>query len=93
MIQIPLDLTTHCIQTETRRVHERLVRACFTFHDIDKSTEAKLELLKQALETFDFQKLRAEYPELAGGSENAVSLAIDGSGQIVIMIDKRIIYP
>ena len=91
MIEISLDLSKHCIHTETRRVYDQLVTACFASHAIDKSTEAQLELLKQALETLDFQKLRSEYPELAGGSEHEVILAADDLGQIMIKIDKRVI--
>ena len=93
MIKISIDLSRHCIQTETKRVYERLVMDCFTFDDLDKATETKLGLLKQALETFDFKKLRAGYPELAGGSDQKVTLAADDGGRIVIMIDNRIINP
>ena len=93
MIEIPLDLTKHCIETETRRLYEHRVKACLTKHAIEKSTEAELELLKQALETFDFQNLRAGYPELMGGSAHKVTLATDAGGQILIMIDERIINP
>ena len=93
MIQIPLDLAKHCIETETRRVYEQLVRSCLSSHGIEKSTEAQLEILKQALETFNFQKLRAGYPELMGGSEHKVALATDDGGRIVIMIDARKINP
>lgn len=93
MIRIPLDLYRHCLQTETRRQYNRLLSACLKNPDTDELAEKKLELLRQALETWDFPALRAAHRELAGGQENEVALAADEAGRLFILLNGRAIEP
>lgn len=88
MVRIPLDLSKHCIQTETKRVYNRLLSTCLKpGTSPDPMMEQQLELLQQALETWDFAALRAAYPELAGGREANVVLAADGNGVLRIFLN------
>jgi hypothetical protein len=89
MIHIPLDLSRHCIQTEARRQYNRLLSTCLKSADGDDRAEKKLELLRKALETFDFPRLRADYRELAGGQAHEVVLMGDGTGPLSLIIDGR----
>ncbi|MDY6830487.1 MAG: hypothetical protein SWC96_01355 [Thermodesulfobacteriota bacterium] len=92
MIKIPLDLSKHCIQTETKRVYNRLLSTCLKpGTGPDTLAEQKLELLQQALETWDFAALRAAYPELAGGREAAVVLVTGPAGRLRISLNGRIL--
>ena len=91
MIEITLDLSRHCVQTEIKRIYNRLLAACLKSPDGDELIEKRLELLKQALEVWDFPALRAGYRELAGGQENAVALVADDAGRMTIRINDRAI--
>lgn len=91
MIRIPLDLSTHCIQTEIRRLYKRLLSACLKSPDNNEAAEKELELLKKALETWDFPALRAGHRELAGGQANDVVLTADYTGRLFIMMNGQII--
>ncbi len=74
---ISLDLRQHCIATEIRKKYNRLLSQCLKSKQDDETREHDLELLKQALETLDFPKLRAHHPELAGGSDIPVTLGFE----------------
>lgn len=94
MVRIPLDLSKHCIQTETKRVYNRLLSTCLkpgTGPDSLAEQKQKLELLQQALETWDFAALRAAYPELAGDREAAVVLVTGPDGRLRISLNGRIL--
>jgi len=93
MIRIPLDLSRHCIQTETRRIYNRLVSECLQSAEIDADMEGKIDLLVHVLETFDFAQLRSAYPELAGGGAAEVALIREDSGRIAIQIDDGVVAP
>lgn len=93
MIHIPLDLSKHCVQTETRRIYNQLVSACLKTPAPDALAEKKLGLLQQALETWAFPSLRATYPELAGGREADVALETDSAGRLLISINGRTLSP
>ena len=87
-MQIPLDLTSHCIQTEIKRLYEQALRRYFKPDAGTAALEETIELLKSALERFDFSRLRTRYPALCGGRTGArVVLYSDGEGQIEIRID------
>jgi hypothetical protein len=51
--------------------------------------EEEIELLKNAMEMFDFAWLRTFHPELAGGSGELVELEKDGEGNPRIRINGR----
>ncbi|MFZ5565120.1 MAG: hypothetical protein ACOZBW_13815 [Thermodesulfobacteriota bacterium] len=93
MIHLPLDLSRHCIQTEVRRLHNRLLSQCLRSPAPDDPTEKKLELLQQALETWDFPALRAAHPELAGGREADVALVEGPDSRLTIVINGRSLPP
>lgn len=57
----------------------------------EDAEEQKLELLRQALESWDFPALRAEYKELAGGEAHDVVLVGDDRGRCRLMLDGRTI--
>ena len=93
MTSIKLNLSRHCIQTEIKRIYNKTVSDYFR-EDPDKQyLEVKIELLKKALESFDFQKLRVTYTELAGGSDDEVYLETDPDNEIRIRINEVPIQP
>jgi hypothetical protein len=71
---IRLDVSRHCIETAIRKRYNRLVGEVLRSSSMAEDTARELELLKNCLETFDFGRLRMEYPPLAGGSSDAVEL-------------------
>ncbi|MFO8047829.1 MAG: hypothetical protein R6U29_02250 [Desulfosudaceae bacterium] len=93
MTRLVLNLSQHCIQTEIKSIYKRLLSDCLKSSAIDVETETKIELLVHALETFDFAGLRAEYPELAGGTEAEVALIREDNGRILIKTEDRVILP
>ena len=85
-----LDLSKHCIQTEIKRLYNRSVSRYFRLKEEDPRLAAEIELLKAALETLDFHRLRSGHGELAGGrGDRAVELAAGASGDVVVRIDGR----
>jgi len=86
---IKLDLSVHCIETETKRVYNKLLSKYFKEEDGREEIEEKIEILKYSLEKLDFQKLRSTYPELAGGNNSHILILNDGKGQPVIQINGK----
>jgi hypothetical protein len=84
---LKLDLTRHCIETEVRRLHERCIRDYFKQPEDRPRLEAAIDLLREALETFDFPALRACHPALAGQTEHRVALDRDPQGNLRILVD------
>ena len=75
-MEIRLDLTRHCIQTEIRRQYNRLIGDYFKADpQARKELEDRIDLLHNALESFDFGWLRATWPALSGGRDDEVVLA------------------
>lgn len=91
MIRIPLDLSSHCIQTEIRRQYNRQLSACLKSAAGDDTAEKKLEILKTSLETWDFPKLRSDHTALCGGRNPEVIVAGDNSGRCFLMLDGQIV--
>ena len=88
---IQLDLSAHCIETETKKIYNRLISKYFKVKDGREKIENKIEILKYVLEKFDFQKLRSKYPELSGGESSQVLIFCDEKECPVIQINgKRI---
>jgi hypothetical protein len=67
-MQIPLDLSRHCIETEIRRQYRRTLEAALKSAPPPAHVEARLELLVAALESLDFPRLRSAHRVLAGGA-------------------------
>lgn len=80
-VEIPLDLSRHCIQTELRRQHNRAVSQYFRAGPAERlRLEPLVEALGKALETLDFAQLRTRYPALSGGSDMEVRLSFTAAG-------------
>lgn len=76
-MEIKLKLDRHCIETEMKRQYNKTLSAYFkSGPEADKQAlETRIDLLQQGLENFDFNHLRANYPQLRGEVEAEVTLA------------------
>ncbi|KJS32881.1 MAG: hypothetical protein VR64_04955 [Desulfatitalea sp. BRH_c12] len=92
MIEIPLDLSRHCIETEVRRLYNRALSGYFRAGQDKSRIEQTIDLTQHALQTFDFGRLRATHAPLAGQSNAKVSLVRDGQVD-AIRIDGQEITP
>ena len=92
-MRIELDLSKHCIQKAIKKKYNRLLTQCLASKEADPLREEMLELLKYALETFDFGYLRAQYPALAGHHPETAALVTDNSGQTAITVREETIKP
>lgn len=83
---IRLDLSAHCIETEIRRQYNiRISRYFKAGASNDKTVlETEIELLLEALENFDFKRLRSGRLSLAGGSHDDIRLVRDAGGRMRI---------
>jgi len=89
-MKIKLNLSQHCIETETKLLYNQSVLKYFKANDKQK-LEKQMKILQHALKTLDFKKLRSTYPELAGHSNDDVELSISENDQIIILINGKII--
>jgi hypothetical protein len=85
-IDVRLDLSAHCIETEIRRQYTvRINRYFKTGTSAGKTQlEAEISLLLDALEHFDFKQLRSGHPCLAGGSCDNIRLIRDAENRVRI---------
>ncbi len=83
---IRLDLSAHCVETEIRRQYTiRISRYFKADKPADKTQlETEIALLLEALEHFDFRQLRADHPDLAGGSCDDIRLIRDVESRVRI---------
>jgi hypothetical protein len=77
-----LTLSESCIQTTARRAHRDLAEMLLSGPSPGRVVEARFDLLGRFLAATDFARLRAEHPELAGGSPCRVRLFSDGDGAV-----------
>jgi hypothetical protein len=83
-MDICLDLSTHCIETELKRIHSRAVAAYFKAPEKEKALlEQTIEAVRQLLETADFPKLRTTYPSLAGGTSKKATLSVGDPSPVI----------
>ena len=87
-MKIKLNLSRHCIETETKRLYNQSVLKYFKANDKDR-IEKQIEILQHALQTLDFDKLRSTYPELAGHCDDHVELSLNNQNQIIILINGK----
>ena len=87
-MKIKLNLSRHCIETETKRLYNQSVLKYFKADDKDR-IEKQIEILQHALQTLDFGKLRSTYPELAGHCDDHIDLSINEKNQIIIRINEQ----
>ena len=89
--RINLNLSSHCIETAIRRRYNRclsmLLKAGSADTNRNRMLEGEIDLLKAAMETFDFSYLRSTWPELAGYGQSVVTLAWTGCRQIGIRVN------
>jgi hypothetical protein len=84
---IKLDLSKHCIETETRRCYNRAVAGYFKAAADRKRLEAEIDLLQRALQGLDFAALRGAHPALAGNSTAEVLLGENDCGELTVLVD------
>lgn len=93
-MEIPLDLSKHCIQTEIRRLYTKTIGACFRQTVDPDEVEERIETLRDALECFDFGVLRSKYRSLCGGASDCrIVLVKNPAGRICISINGDLIEP
>jgi hypothetical protein len=92
-MKIQLDLSSHCIETEIKRLYHRALSDYFNKEvKENEHIEKRIDLTRQALETLDFSRLRSEYTPLAGRTDQVVILAMHNN-KLSITIDGRPIEP
>ena len=92
-MKIILDLSKHCIETEIKKRYNLAISAYFKAGlEEQQRLEPIIDMLRSALESFDFAKLRTRYPELAGGADHNVRLFLENK-RVSIAIDNTTIYP
>jgi len=87
-MKIKLNLSRHCIETETKRLYNQSVLKYFKADDKD-NIEKQIEILQHALQTLDFGKLRSTHPELGGHCDDHIELSMDDHHQIVVHINGK----
>jgi len=92
-VYIRLDLRRHCIETEAKKLYNRKVGQYFKAEQGRGLLEAEIDLLKVALETFDFGRLRSAHPMLAGKSDCSVAIKLAKPNNLVIIIEDKQIEP
>jgi hypothetical protein len=90
-MDIQLDLSAHCIETELKKRYNKSICDYFKAElEERRPMEPAIEMIRLALEAFDFAKLRARYPALAGCTSQKIILScIDKN--LAITIDGKTI--
>jgi hypothetical protein len=78
--EIHLDLRRHCVETEIKKLYRLALGAYFKPGADTPGIEARIGLLKLALERFNFPALRSRHSDLCGGSSQPVVLFQDSGG-------------
>lgn len=90
-MEIQLDLSTHCIETELRKHYNKAVSEYFKAGWEEKRPlESVIDMISHALETFDFAKLRARYSALAGGTHHKIIISRKDKNVLITIDDKTI---
>jgi hypothetical protein len=87
-MEILLDLSRHCIETQAKKVYEQELGRYFKAGPENRPLlEQRIELLKNFLEGVDFGDLRARHPALSGNNpEAAVLLGDSGSSGFLVKV-------
>ena len=92
-MDVQLDLSTHCIETELNRRYNRAISEYFKAgSEEQKRLEPIIDMFRLALETLDFAKLRARYPALSGGTRRNIRISCKGK-HVLITIDNTTLDP
>jgi len=93
-MEISLDLSKHCIQTEIKKLYSKTVGICIRKGVDINEMEDRIEILRESLECLDFGILRSKYRELCGGDPAIlVFLLKSPEGRIYIRINGTDIVP
>ncbi len=84
--EIHLSLSGHCVETAARNEFKRLMDGYFAGTGESGGIEERLALLREFIETSDFQALRASDERLSGAVECAVIVYRDGRGGAALRI-------
>ena len=94
MMNVDLDLSVHCIETELKRHYRQTVSAYFKASESDKHLlEPVIEALRLAVETTDFPCLRATHPVLAGGMDTEALFNFSKMSPVIIADNVEIDLP
>jgi hypothetical protein len=88
-LNFPLDLSRHCIETEIKSWHNRLISRYLNLKRPDASLEAEICALENALTHMNFARLRSAFPQLSGNTKEKVSLVVDADHHYRILINDR----
>lgn len=72
----------HCIQTTAKKEHARLVKEIFNTGVMDSDKEAKIEMLRNFLETADFGTLRKNSDSYLTAGEKVKFVLTDDGGDL-----------
>ena len=90
-MEIKLDLSRHCIATETKRLYNKSVSLYFKPDANTELLEKEITILQNALEILDFAYLRSAYKELAGNYDGKITLSMDNKNRPLIKINGKIV--
>ncbi len=82
-MDIELDLSRHCIETELKILHNRAVKQYFKSKQDRPEIEKRLVILKRALEELDFPALRSMNIILSGHNDNHASVVLSDQGDSI----------
>jgi len=92
-MDIQLNLTRHCIETEIKRQYNKAVSAYFKADRKEKhGLESIIEVMRRALEILDFSHLRTRYPPLAGGTDRHIILSCEDENLTIAIDGKKLKY-
>jgi hypothetical protein len=92
-MNINLDLSAHCIETELKRLYNKSIADYFKAHEkAMTSIEQTIEVVSKILKTIDFAKLRAIYPALAGHTKIPVTLSFGDAPPAITIGDTEILW-
>jgi len=93
-MKITLNLSRHCIETESRCIYEESIKQYFKAPDSKRpELEEKIEGLRNFLEYTDFNHLRSRHQALAGGSGGEAAIHLIGGDLFEIEIDGALYKP
>lgn len=86
-VAVTLHTGTHCVETEAKNEFRRLTGLLLESCDEPAVTEAgrQLELLREFIETADFNTLRSSDERLAGIRPGICVIAWDGNGKAAVL--------
>ena len=78
IMRIELNLDSHCVETEIRRIYKLKVRSCLKDRSVTTHDADVIELLKKLLETVDFPRLRSSIYGILQGKKWPAVLVVGG---------------